>query len=88
MNTIDRADRLFDDLRYQHPRWPSTFSPCACGRLMSRGNGRCVQCIKEELSGLTTPELAEKAIESFASVTAAWVEICKHIEEKSAGTHG
>ena len=81
MDKVDRAWRIFENLMYQYPFWPSTFSPCVCGRKLARGVGKCAQCYTEELAELVGPELAQKALENIDNLRFVWSEIKDKVEE-------
>ena len=56
-----RAD-VIGDLAHavasQHPIYPATFGPCACGRDRARGSRECSLCATETLAHAVGPELA------------------------------
>lgn len=69
---IDKAWSVFQQLMRNHPLWPSTFSPCGCGRGMARGIGDCKHCLHEELAEIVGPVLAQRADKALAEVSEVW----------------
>ena len=70
MTTEDRVANLVSKIWAQHPFWPSTFSECAndgC-RESARGGRECKECLKKQLSALTSEEFATEFYQALADV--------------------
>ena len=70
MTTQDRIANLISAIWYQHPFWPSTFSECAndgC-RESARGGRECKECLKKQLSALTSEEFATEFFQLLGDV--------------------
>lgn len=64
----DQIANLVSDIWYQHPFWPTTFSPCInkdCNEL-ARGGCECKKCLKKKLSALTSEEFATEFFQLLA----------------------
>ena len=70
MTTQDRISNLVSDIWYQHPFWPSTFSECANDGCQesARGGRECKECLKKQLSALTSEEFATDFYQALAEV--------------------
>ena len=70
MTIQDRIANLVSKIWYQHPFWPSTFGPCAndgCSG-SARGCRECKDCLKKQLSALTSEEFATDFYQALADV--------------------
>lgn len=81
MSKVDQVWQIFQNLQRQFPLWPSTFSTCDCGRGLGRGDGKCSECIAEELSKEVGPELAAEAVAALEGVQDVWARIRGAVEE-------
>ena len=70
MTTQDKIANIMSDIWYQHPFWPSTFSECANNGCQesARGGRECKECLKKQLSALTSEESATKFYQLLANV--------------------
>jgi hypothetical protein len=84
MSKVDEAWQVFDDLRYQYPFWPSTFTTCRCGRELARGCSRCSLCLVEELTKIVGSDLAARADLALREVNAAWYAIRHRARQEDA----
>jgi hypothetical protein len=70
MTTNDQIANLISDIWYQHPFWPSTFSECindGCSDY-ARGGRDCKECLKKQLSALTSEEFATEFFQLLGDV--------------------
>lgn len=79
MNKVDKAWGLFDEMRYQHHCWPTTVSPCDCGRGYGRG-GVCALCLEDELAAVVGRDLAYRARAAFEEVVNVWSMIQEEVK--------
>lgn len=79
---VDQTYYIFESLMRQFPLWPSTFSPCECGRMSARGSGKCYLCYQEMLAKEVGEELAQQAVWALRGVQSAWFESKDKLEEK------
>ena len=70
MSEKDQIANLVSDIWYQHPFWPTTFGPCANDGCQGRARGcrECKECLKKQLSALTSEEFATDFYQALANV--------------------
>lgn len=70
MSDKDRIANLISDIWYQHSFWPATYGKCRNHRCdgSARGCRECKDCLKKQLSALTSEESATKFYQLLANV--------------------
>lgn len=84
---LDRINGAWENLAYQFPRWPTTYSQCrTCPpgkEISARGGTRCVNCSFEELRAIVGEDEANEVLTAMHNLNKVW---CK-LYDKYSGTY-